>query len=411
MLKHIKTFEGMYLDKSSNKIKDDINLDGTILVSHPDRLWKMSLKTVNTKLNGTVSITRYFYEKLSIKNINFSNVKTIEHDEDFNTLGRTNSISKNISKILYVIKNYERYKGLIVDGVKYYFTEETYFDFIENASEALIRELNKYKNQSDKIKNSNLKLLRFIYDAINRIKNDYNKIIEEYEHLINKKELLETELENAKGKYRKSIKTQIRSIEKRLPSLEIEIKKYEDQLNSYEDEISNLEINKDIDLTFDIILVPETSNILAPMIAESIKEKLPNSNDIKIYTNFFVKNQLKDIKYTEAIPFFINDTEMQNTVNTNISRTFKSMANREGGNYKSKLLSKRYGKFIYNLFRFNDDLSINDIYELLKEKRILVVDDVTTNGGATFNNIYNLLQNVPNINSVMLYSAIGRSTI
>jgi hypothetical protein len=236
-------------------------------------------------------------------------------------------------------------------------------------------------------------------------------MMEEYEKLLNKKESLKIELEISSGGHRKSIKKQIRSINKRLPILESEIEKVENQLNSYKNEIQELQSNETEQLTFDIILVPETSNMLAPMIAESIKEKLPNGDNIKIHSEFFVKNKLKDIKYAEAIPLFINDEKMQNTVNTNIKQSFKSMANREPGNYKSKLLSKRYGKFIYNLFRFNDKLSIKDVYELLKEKRILVVDDITTNGGATFNNIYNLLQNVQNIKSIMLYSAIGRSTI
>ena len=131
-------YEGMFLDLKNKKIKDHIGSAGDILRSRPSKTsdaYNISPYGIGTEGVGFVDyhgnpikIKLYSYERLTPKNLKDSNIKF----SDIKLLN--NDPSAGIYNILQLLKYPGRHSGLKIGDTEIEFSDDDYWDFVENAA-------------------------------------------------------------------------------------------------------------------------------------------------------------------------------------------------------------------------------------------------------------------------------------
>jgi hypothetical protein len=145
----------------------------------------------------------------------------------------------------------------------------------------------------------------------------------------------------------------------------------------------------------DLILMPESSSDLNFDLANKIKSKIPNAMLVK---ESFLKNKTEEILIDYK-------SLLENGSDPKTIREITKSVEKFGSNnkFEIKKITPRFRKFISNFL--NLDIKSREMFNRITEGKILIVDDIVTEG-TTFTEMERIIQNYSPKN-VILFSLIG----
>ena len=145
----------------------------------------------------------------------------------------------------------------------------------------------------------------------------------------------------------------------------------------------------------DLILIPESSSNLNFDLANKIKSKIPNSMLVK---ESFLKNKTEEIliDYKSLLENGVNPKTIRE-----ITKSVEKF--RSNDKFEIKKITPRFRRFISNFLKL--DLKSREIFNRITDGKILIVDDIVTEG-TTFTEMERIIQNY-SPKDIILFSLIG----
>lgn len=134
---------------------------------------------------------------------------------------------------------------------------------------------------------------------------------------------------------------------------------------------------------FDLIVFPKSTSKILELVKLNMSAKA-GSNTL-ISTDLFVKNSIENIKYNEDKLNKLDPGKKEQVLKL-LNRVFSKEE------YKLKSIPAQYRKFIENFLSFNTKTE-RRIFNILNEGKVLIVDDILTEG-TTFVNMAKLINNL-----------------
>jgi len=162
--------------------------------------------------------------------------------------------------------------------------------------------------------------------------------------------------------------------------------------------------------TVDVVIYPQSSSLLT----KDIVDKLDHFTDASKYTRIeVVKRQINEIDFNwEKFDKYCVNKNIPDNVKAIMQAKMKKMLN---GIHKLDYFSiarnikdQKYKKFLKTIYKFYDDETIN-LLKTIKEKKILIVDDIYTSG-TTIEQILKAYQilNPDDSNIISVFTLVGK---